>query len=145
MSTPIALKDIAMGDKLTFNLYGNSDISSVDNAKVVATSISYELLTSPVVAATRHSAIFADIPNNENLQNDYRSYPYLVVELDDGSRYEIGIPWVITESLLIIPAETLLITIKGKGVFTETDKGAILEALKAYGYSDISMQVVTNT
>lgn len=93
----VKIKDLEIGDVINMTLYGNGDIRNVVNGKLLSI-VSGQLLREPVNASLNHANIFPLIPTNLNIIDNFRSYNYLIVELNNDL-YEIGIPWVQLSSL----------------------------------------------
>ena len=141
MSKSIAITDIAIDDVIALNIYGNSALPNMRNC-VVNSWKSGKALNVPETAAVNHANILPAIPDSVIKANisDYRSYQYIDVTDANGVRYEIGISWIVPDSVTRIDRSVCLITI---GDFDTTRLTELTDLLKSYDFNNVTITLGT--
>lgn len=138
MAEPVAIKDVVIGDTVSFTLYGAGVIPAVTNGVVVGFTTG-EALRDPVTATVHHANVLPTIPAAENeIMGDYTSYQYLTIRLAGGDIIEMGVPWIIPVSLTRSYRSTATLTLQD---FNPSRRADLLELLKINGYSKVTMLV----
>jgi len=92
MSQSINIDEIKIGDIVTFSCYGNGVIADVSDGEVIGT-VSASGLSDAAVAATNHANIYSALPAGE-VEDDYQSYHYFRIKLQNDQIVEIGSVWI---------------------------------------------------
>lgn len=94
------------------------------------------VLFSDVLAT--HIAVYPYLPTD--VLDDYTRYNYVKLELANGSVKIMGIPWISPESVQVIEATDIKVTLKGRG---HEDIDLVRKALLANGFEDFVVEVVS--
>ena len=140
MAEIVQVKDLVLGDILSFNLYGGGAVNNVANGKLVAIT-GGDVLRDPTLAAVNHANVYPSIPENlvSPVPNDFSLYNYLTIKLANDDIVEIGVPWVITDSLLRQTRHVVKVTLTD---FDTTRLPILKEALTTYGFLNPSIEVL---
>lgn len=141
MPSPVTIPNILIGDSISFTCYGTSVIPNVVNGVVLGEE-SGAALRIPETAAVNHAAIYSSLPTSPVITpNNYTQYSYLYIQLTDGTKVEIGFPWIDTSSLTRLVRSTATISIPD----VDTSREAELIALLAVnGFVNASVNFATS-
>lgn len=137
MPNPVELSALQIGDVISFHLYGTTTVPNVTNGVLLGT-IGGGILSGPELAAATHANIFGSLPEPKP-PNDYTKYTYLIIRTSDDTRYEIGIPWIITESLTRHERAVCTIILRD---FDTSKKDLLLRLLETHGFPTPEITIV---
>jgi hypothetical protein len=137
MAQVIVYSQVQENDVVSFTTYGSTVVSNVVNATVLAIESGYGLIN-PSTAAANSASIYASLPVTPGivLSQDFRSYSYLRLKLQDNTQVEIASPWINPASL------TRLVRQTGTFVIPDMDQSevtSILNLLTSNGYVNASL------
>lgn len=93
MAVPITLD--LLGQYLSFTVYPATIIkTSYDKVKLLSVVDAESARLMGFDMQQMHINVFSSIPEAFRPANDHRSYQYVIVELANGTRDCIGIPWI---------------------------------------------------
>lgn len=122
------LSDLALGDVISFTTYGSNTIPDVDNGTLVGFVLG-TFLRNASAAATNHANIYASIPLENNVPNNYTKYNYLEIRLSDNTTVEIGMPWINELTLTRASRGVIRITVTD---FNTEDRDALITLLNEH-------------
>ncbi len=137
MTTSPLLNTIAIDDIISANIYGNSALPNLRNCTVIGTK-SGKALINPEAAAVNHANIYPAIPTNINnpIPNDYTAYRYIDVIDGANNRLEIGLPWIVPDSITKDNYGVCLITINN---FDPNRVSELTDLLTSYDFTDFNL------
>lgn len=118
-----------IGDKVSCVIYGGT-LPNIVTSTVVGFSRG-DSLRDPVTAANSHVNIYPALPVGHDIEDDYRSYEYVVLRKPDTSIIEIGIPWIRPETLERLERKTVRVEISD---FDENRLNELKEVLIIKGF-----------
>lgn len=132
----LSTTQISLFSYISFSLYAPAVLGNgYQNAQVLGILTADDAVKyNPV--ATIHADIFPSLP--AGTKDDYTSYPYLRLKLDDGNQVAIGLPWIIDSSYVVNNTQKLTIVVAST---TPDDQNRIKAALSALGIQNFTVEL----
>lgn len=106
----MALQDqFETGSRYNFNVYGVAILGIQENVQILGVG-SHEIAMAFNDVATLHVNVFSSLPDN-SVQDDFRSYNYLIFKASNGTTYAYGLPWIDGASVEVVGDRSAVITI----------------------------------
>ena len=102
----------SLGQTIAFEVYPSSVIGTRFNNAIVRGVVDHSGVTE-FNPAVMHANVFATLPSGR--VDDFRTYNYLRLELENGNITFVGIPWIIANSVQVISNQDLVINIPKYG------------------------------
>lgn len=140
MAETAKIADLKLGDVISANLYGAGVNQNLSNVTITG-FISGIALVNPQAAAVNHANIYSSLPNvpGNVTPDNYTRYNYIVVKSIDGSKREVGIPWINPSTLSRLVRQTATVTITD---FDISQLQILQDMLTVNGYLNATITVV---
>ena len=127
--------ELLPGVKFSCTFYGQS-LNNITQGVIVGKH-NGTVLRDPQTANVNHINVYPTIPNQvqQNIPNDYTKYDYILVKLLDGTLAEIGLPWIVPESITIHQVANTTITVPD---CDQAGAAPILALIRSIGYTNVS-------
>lgn len=134
------IDSITTGMTISCTIYGNIGGRNQYSGKV-ASIISGEFVPQTSNADVNHANIYPTLPTErkERFTNNYATYKYVQLALDDGSMAYLGLPWIIDTTITEVGESRLDLQI---GNFNEADFDRILLWIEKGGWTVTSRAIV---
>ena len=112
MAEIVNVNDLIIKDVISFNTYGVNVVTNVLNGTLLGI-VDGSDLRNPAAAAASHAAIYPSLPviDGVTIPNDFTKYNYLYIKLVDGTKIEVGEPWINNISLTRLSRKTCTVVI----------------------------------
>lgn len=80
--------------------------------------------------------VYPQVPPQNNMPTDPTQYNYIQIQLQNGSRTILGMPWIDESSIVAVTGQTITAVIGG---VTADDLSVIRDALAMNGYTQVSI------
>lgn len=84
--------------------------------------------------------VYPQVPAQNNMPTDPTQYNYIQIQLQNGSRTILGMPWIDESSIVAVTGQTITAIVGG---VTADDMPIIRNLLAMNGYSQVSMSIST--
>ena len=140
MSESVAIAALKPGDTVSFNLYGVGSSSNILNATLMAIELGSGL-RNPAQAAANHANLYSSLPisNSNPVPNNYTGYNYLLLKNPNGEFVEIGLPWIIPNTVTRLTRQTCTIVLHD---FDSGQVSALASYLTVGGYINPTITLV---
>lgn len=132
-------KSVSAGQVVSFKLKTKLLKDVFTNVTVVAADAAYAIASVFEDVAAIHANIISDLP--EGTPRSHNEYNYIIVDLIDGTRKAVGIPWILGD-VEVIQGLTVTVTLSNSSMETPE---IVKRALNAYGLSDFKIDVKSTT
>jgi hypothetical protein len=132
---------LIIGTTVKFNTYGNIDNVNEFQGEVVG-MFAGKNHPFPATAKAQHSNIYPSLPDAVQVvtPNDFRQYNFVTIQLIDGSKVNIGLPWIIDSSLVTVIERSANIVLTK---VSDTDAERLRKVLTQAGYEVKSVDFIT--
>lgn len=124
-----------IGKTVSFQIYP-SNILRDDYTDAVIESITKANSVAGTSLAELHQLVYGSLP--DTTPNDYRAYNYLVLRLPNGQIKNVGIPWIIADTVKFRSNVVLHVEVRGASV---NDIGNLRKALAGNGFTQLDITV----
>ncbi len=134
MSDP---EDLKPGQVINFQLDTDVIKNQFDSCKVMSIANLEMALKEDGGVKSTHASIYDTLP--DGTPKNPEDFNYLIVELIDGTIKAFGIPWI-KSPVTVVTSSVVEVVVNSAGA---SDVARITKALNVYGYSAITVSVVT--
>ena len=128
-----------IGDTISFEVYPATILGNAfKDVKVLgvidadlAVSVGYDVIA-------KHANVFPALPEGE-VEDNPRSYQYLLIQFMNGNRSAIGLPWIIRDTVVRRTTTKVVLEIDGAG---SSDVTVMVEALAENGYKVTASRIL---
>lgn len=128
-----------IGDTISFDVYPATILGSAfKDVKVLgvvdadlAVSIGYDVIS-------KHANVYPTLPEGE-VEDNPRSYQYLLIQFMNGNRDVVGLPWIDRDTVTRRTTTKVVIEIDGAG---SADIPIMIEAMAENGYKVTASRIV---
>ncbi|AQT28146.1 hypothetical protein pVa21_205 [Vibrio phage pVa-21] len=132
------ISGLKMGQVVSFKLHTKLISDIFTNVKVLGI-VGYDVATAFEDVAAVHANIYSTLP--EGTPENAEDYDYLYVETIDKQRKVVGVPWI-KDPISVVDSATIRVTLNNA---TTSDVEKVRNALNAYGYIDLSIEVLSGS
>lgn len=131
------------GDTVRLSLHANVNGRATLRGKLLARLTVHAMMPGHN-ASTNHANNYRNMPDELKAQYPtYDTYEYIMLELDDGQRVYVGLPWIVEGSLYLEDSRRVNLVLKD---FRDPNGDRVISILRQNGYivesfSDFSTQV----
>lgn len=127
----LILGKFRIGDVISFEVYAGEILSQdYDNVKVQAIIPAHLCDTFGYDVFATHAQIYRLIPEGR-MEDNPRSYHYLLVESENGNTRVVGLPWINESTIRVFHQNTATYTVHD---VDQEDIHRIAEVIAQYGY-----------
>ncbi len=135
----VSPSDLPFGAVVSFEVYPAQMLGDAfTNAKVMAI-VDADTAKYWIDPKAQHQNVYATLPAG-SVPDKFDSYLYVKLKLASGMITAVGLPWIRKESLKLLVARKILITVEN---VSPEDDSKILKALSANGFSAAAIQDIT--
>lgn len=128
----LILGKFRIGDTISFEVYAGSILSQdYDNVKVQAIIPAHLCDTFGYDVFATHAQIYRLIPEGR-MEDNPRSYHYLLVENENGNTRVVGLPWINESTIRVFSQNVATFTVES---IDQEDINRIADVIAQYGYS----------
>lgn len=129
------MNDFQLHSVYDFTTYAPSVLGDFKKVKVIGMG-EWSMAQSYIDVASMHANVYGTLPSGTI--NDFKSYPYVIVELSNGERTALGLPWIDSASIQLFERNTIYATIEDVG---PEDVDKINRVLSSNGYKSVSLRI----
>ena len=135
----LTAQDFVVGNKYTVTTFGLVG-DALTFTGTVAGVVSHHIVPATANANINHLNIWPNIPDSikASIENDYRTYQYLILILGDGTPIYLGLAWIepTTLNAVINRSCTIVLT-----EFQDANKARVSDVLRLAGYTVASATI----
>lgn len=132
------INSLKSGQVVSFKLNTNLIPDIFTNVKVLGV-VGFDLAINVEDVAATHANIYSTLP--EGTPENPEDYDYLIVETIDGERKAVGGPWI-RDPINLVDSASIRVVVNNA---TTADVEKVRDALNAYGYIDLSIDVISGS
>ncbi len=132
------INTLKSGQVVSFKLHTKLISDIFTNVKVLG-AVGFDLANNIEDVAAIHANIYSTLP--EGTPESPEDYDYLIVETIDGQRKAVGGPWI-KDPITVVDSATIRVTLNNA---TTSDVEKVRNALNAYGFIDLSIEVLSGS
>tara|TARA_B100000929_G_scaffold291132_1_gene288232 strand:- start:8860 stop:9261 length:402 start_codon:yes stop_codon:yes gene_type:complete len=118
-----------------FTTHAPSVLGDFKKVKVVAFG-DWNIAQTYIDVAAMHVNVYGTLP--AGTINDYKSYSYIIIVLQNGERTALGLPWIDSASIQLFERNTIYATIEDVG---PDDVDKIKRVLSSNGYGNVTLRI----
>lgn len=122
------MTDFALRKVYNFSVYPVELLGDNFKNVTVMAILDEETARQSIDTVGRHKQVFPYLP--AGTPNDWRAYNYVKLKLESGDVTVLGLPWIRSDTITEVAAETLVVTISNSSVDRIPDLKAALLANK---------------
>ncbi len=122
--------NVSIRDVVSFSLYDNTTIGTVFSRVRIIGVVDYDTASNAIDPVALHEDIITNLP--EGSIDDPTAYSYLKVQMENGNKTFIGMPWINMSTLERVGSSKLQLTIDE---VNSDDVPRILAALTSNGFT----------
>lgn len=127
-----------IGSIVSFTMHGSGVLPPVNKGKVIGV-LSAGYIKEVSTAATTHSNVYSAAMDPTGIYTEYDTYDYLIVDVGYGTLLEIGLPWIISESIESFTSQsTATVVIRN---YDPANGNLLLKVLSSIGMDDVTVSI----
>lgn len=135
----MSIAHLVIGNKVSFELWPATIIGTRFNNAVVKGTFTYDVASSFTDVAAQHANVFSTLPNGT--PNDPAQYEYVMVQLENGQKEVLGIPWIKESTIELQTTNSLLVTFTN---ITPLDLSRLKNVHAANGFTAAKYETISN-
>lgn len=131
------LPGVNLKDLITFSTYADAILgNNFTNCRIISVLDAEDAaLLSPI--KSQHASVYPFLPKDGTVINDAYSYDYCRVQLNNGEKVVLGLPWINLDTVSLVENEKMTLEFEGTA---RTSLDQILTILQANGVAYTRLQ-----